>query len=191
MTSITLAHVSFHSMIKCKNLFYIKAEQFINIIIIYGPILSSFICVPHPFYTQIGVEKVFIHAHIGFFWPIRQLFPQVTLTQQLLLRRFQSNWVGYRKFFFLKGMGFKMIRRTQSLLFKIGLANKPFLFFNINYFRLYSRKFNKFVALGISYESLIIFIKKIHSYKIPDIYRGKGFFYKGQYLKLKRGKRRR
>ena len=84
-----------------------------------------------------------------------------------------------------------MIRRTQSLLFKIGLANKPFLFFNINYFRLYSRKFNKFVALGISYESLIIFIKKIHSYKIPDIYRGKGFFYKGQYLKLKRGKRRR
>ena len=89
-------------------------------------------------------------------------------------------------------MGFKTLFNVSGfLIFKLGLTNKPKLFFDKSTLFLKIKKFQRIFIKGLFYEILMFFLSQIRFFKIPDSYRGKGFFYKGQYLKLKRGKRKR
>ena len=42
---------------------------------------------------------------------------------------------------------------------------------------------------GIDYELLTRTAAKIRSYRLPEVYKGKGIFYKGEVIQLKEGKK--
>ncbi len=110
----------------------------------------------------------------------------------LLSRRLQGSWAGYKKVMFLRGMGFKTFINSKGfILLKIGMTNRPRLFFDKNSFFIRVKKFQRILLKSLFYEEMVLFINHLRLFRAPDVYCGKGFFFKGQRLKLKRGKRKR
>lgn len=93
---------------------------------------------------------------------------------------------------FLRGMGFKSFLNSNGyLLLKVGMTNRPKFFFNPQFFSIFIKKFQRILIKGLFYEETILFLQHLRVFRTPDIYCGKGFFFKGQRFKLKRGKRKR
>lgn len=189
---LTLKKIFIPTNLSCKKIINLEHPSFRSHLYIYSP-LNTFVIIL-PFYSNVSVYKkhLLFHCTQFFYWPLKKIKSNFFLNYFLLLRQLQGAYFGYKKIMFLRGMGYKLIvNKSGFLFFKIGLTNKPKLFLNLKNFYFKTKKYQKILVKSFSYEGLIFLLTQIKLFKLPDMYRGKGFLYKGQILKLKKGKRRR
>jgi len=108
---------------------------------------------------------------------------------------YRSSYGAANKFqFFLKlvGVGFKVFKKNQKLILKLGLGHKKFMSLPLDS----SYKIKKiqkrpliFCFSGPDYELLKHTMFFLRSFKKPETYKGKGFSFNNELLILKEGKK--
>lgn len=108
---------------------------------------------------------------------------------------YRSSYGAANKFqFFLKlvGVGFKVFKKNQKLILKLGLGHKKFMSLPLDS----SYKIKKiqkrpliFCFSGPDYELLKHTMFFLRSFKKPETYKGKGFSFNNELLVLKEGKK--
>jgi large subunit ribosomal protein L6 len=95
---------------------------------------------------------------------------------------------GFKLILELNGVGFKMIKENNLLTFDLGFSHK--VYYNIPIDLKIEIKKNKFLKIfGIVLNYVTQTAVRIKFLKKPDIYKGKGFRYRKELLKLKQGKK--
>jgi large subunit ribosomal protein L6 len=88
------------------------------------------------------------------------------------------------------GVGFR-VEAIEKNFIKLKLGFSHFVFIKIpSYIKVFSPKKTLLVLRSIDKQLLKEFSCKICSFKLPDIYKGKGILYKNQKLQLKAGKKK-
>ena len=88
------------------------------------------------------------------------------------------------------GVGFR-VESIEKNLIKLKLGFSHFIFLKIpSYIKIFSPKKTRLVLKSMNKQLLKEFSSKLCSFKLPDIYKGKGIIYKNQKLRLKEGKKK-
>jgi len=92
----------------------------------------------------------------------------------------------------LTGIGYKIDIINKKLFklirFKLGLSH--FVYYKIpNIIEIKCYNNNKLIILGYDYILVSTIASKIRSFKIPEVYKGKGILYENEVIKLKEGKK--
>ena len=93
-------------------------------------------------------------------------------------------------FFRLIGVGFKMFKKHEKIILRLGLSHQIFLevpFKKINIKKVQKRPLT-FLFSSSDYDLLQNISFFIRQFKKPDIYKGKGFNFERELIKLKQGK---
>lgn len=97
----------------------------------------------------------------------------------------------YRNKLILKGLGFKvgLFKSKSLLILKLGYSTSLQIAFPACKFRLKVSK-NIITVQGQSFSEVGDFTRKISRLRVPDAYKGKGFWYKGEVRSLKELKKK-
>jgi len=92
----------------------------------------------------------------------------------------------------LNGIGYKIDIINKELFiilrFKLGLSH--FIYYKVpNTVEITIYNNNKLLILGYNYNLVTNIAAKIRSFKIPEVYKGKGILYENEIIKLKEGKK--
>ena len=88
------------------------------------------------------------------------------------------------------GVGFR-VESLETNFIKLKLGFSHFVFIKIPpYISVFSPKKTRLILKSIDEQLLKEFSSKICSFKLPDVYKGKGILYKNQILTLKEGKKK-
>jgi large subunit ribosomal protein L6 len=91
----------------------------------------------------------------------------------------------------LIGVGFKVFRKTNKLILRLGFSHEVFLKLPFHLFEM--KKLQKrpllFLLTSCDYNLLRNISFFLRSFKKPEIYKGKGFSFKTEILRLKDGKK--
>jgi large subunit ribosomal protein L6 len=97
----------------------------------------------------------------------------------------------YYSFLSLIGVGFKVLKKKNKLILRLGLSHQVFLKLPFN--KVYIKKISKrpllFSFSSPDYDLLQNITFFLRSFKKPEIYKGKGFSFKKELLVLKEGKK--
>ena len=132
-----------------------------------------------PFFNTSNNEKKRLKAAQG---------TQVSLLKQILL----DISIFFCKKLNLIGVGFRVstlkILNMNLLHFKLGYSH--FIYFKIpKNLKIFCLKANKLFILGYSYLFVTQIASLIRSYKVPEVYKGKGIVYTTEKIALKEGKK--
>jgi large subunit ribosomal protein L6 len=121
-------------------------------------------------------------------------FMQKKSLYSTFFRLFQKALVGVSLGFVVRlaflGVGFRVESFVDNIL-KLKLGYSHFIYINIPfYIKIFSPKKTLLTLESFDEHLLKEFSSKICSFKIPDVYKGKGILYKNQILKLKEGKKK-
>jgi len=92
----------------------------------------------------------------------------------------------------LVGVGYKvfLLKKKQLTLLRLSLGFSHNIYFKVpDDIKIICYKNNKVLILGNDYQKVTLVASKLRSYKIPEIYKGKGILYENEELKLKEGKK--
>ena len=91
----------------------------------------------------------------------------------------------------LLGVGFKIFKKKNKLIMKLGFSHKIFVEFPFT--KLYMKKTKKrhliFLLKSSDYDLLKTISVFLRSFKKPESYKGKGFSFRREFLNLKQGKK--
>jgi ribosomal protein L6P/L9E len=91
----------------------------------------------------------------------------------------------FKKRLLLKGLGYKAALKTEnSLELKIGFSHSVSIVFDKETIKVTLDK-NILMVEGFDKTKVGNFVNKIRTLKLPDSYKGKGFWYKNEVIKLK------
>jgi large subunit ribosomal protein L6 len=112
----------------------------------------------------------------------------------LFFRKFQKALVGVNLGYIVRlvfvGVGFR-VESLETNFIKLKLGFSHFVFIKIPpYISVFSPKKTRLILKSIDEQLLKEFSSKICSFKLPDVYKGKGILYKNQILTLKEGKKK-
>ena len=148
--------------------------------------------------------KLSIFPEKKYIFVTNQFFNTVPSSEKKRVKSYQGTYTSLikKKLFeilnlnFLKlrlvGVGYKvsLVTKKRISLLKLSLGFSHDIYFKVpNDIKIICHKNNKIVILGNNYEKVTLIASKIRSYKIPEIYKGKGILYENEKLKLKEGKK--
>jgi len=97
----------------------------------------------------------------------------------------------YSSFLSLIGVGFKVLKKRNKLILRLGLSHQVFLKLPFNKIKI--KKISKrpllFSFSSPDYDLLQNITFFLRSFKKPEVYKGKGFSFKNELLVLKEGKK--
>lgn len=116
---------------------------------------------------------------------------QGTLTALIKQLFIETNTLIYKKLVFI-GVGYRVFEvdnfLNKVLLFKLGFSHSIYYRIPKN-IKIFCIKRTNLFIYGNSYQHVFQTASKIQSYKIPEVYKGKGILYENQKIKLKEGKK--
>jgi len=135
-----------------------------------------------------------IYLNIGFITTKYHSFIKLKQQYATFFRSFQKAIVGVNLGFVTRltfvGVGFR-VESIEKNFIKLKLGFSHFVFIKIPfYIKVCAPKKTLLVLKSVDKQLLKEFSSKIRSFKLPDIYRGKGILYKNQILRLKEGKKK-
>lgn len=92
----------------------------------------------------------------------------------------------------LVGVGYKIqiVQYKNKELIKFNLGFSHTIYYKIpKTIQIVCYNTNKFILLGYDYRLITQIASKLRSYKIPEVYKGKGILYENELIKLKEGKK--
>lgn len=109
--------------------------------------------------------------------------------KNILSRSLVSIYTGFRAKFKIVGRGYKLHKKNNSLVFKLGYSH---LIFKILDFSLFLKKKEKkklfFTLISIHYQKMSNYVRNFKLYRIPNIYKRKGIFNNTKKVLFKFGK---
>jgi len=105
-----------------------------------------------------------------------------------ILRGIKGVTQGFRIQLNLVGVGYRAILEDGYLVLKLGYSHDIKIKRKAN-IEISVNKRTSINLKGIDYELLTRTAAKIRSYRLPEVYKGKGIFYKGEVIQLKEGKK--
>ena len=148
--------------------------------------------------------KIKLNKKKSFIFVTDQFFDNVSTKDKKNLKAYQGTYTSLIKkkiFELLKpnfkklklvGVGYKALlekKKTLTLL-KLSLGFSHDIYFKVpNDIQIICYKNNKIVILGNNFKKVSLVASIIRSYKIPEVYKGKGILYENEQIKLKEGKK--
>lgn len=166
-----------HKFILKKNFSFFKENSYF---FFKGPLGKSLLV---PYNKKINIEIIdnFIvlkSTNLSFF----------NLYKKLIFQKIKGVLYGFKIKLKLNGVGFVAEQDQQNLILKLGFSSKIFIKIPETIkVKVKKRKILK--ILGCDLNEITQFASKIRSYKIPEIYKGKGILYFKEKVKLKIGKK--
>ena len=109
------------------------------------------------------------------------------LIRSLIANMIKGVTEGYQKNLSIEGVGYKAALEGKTLILNIGYSH-PIRYSIPNGIDISIEKQTALTIKGISKQLVGQVAAEIRNYKKPDIYKGKGIRYTGEYIKLKEGK---
>jgi len=140
----------------------------------------------------------------GFMFVTDQFFHNVSINDKKNLKAYQGTYTSLIKkkiFELLKpnfkklklvGVGYKVLleKKNALTLLKLSLGFSHDIYFKLpNDIQITCYKNNKLIILGNNFKKVSLIASIIRSYKIPEVYKGKGILYENEQIKLKEGKK--
>lgn len=98
--------------------------------------------------------------------------------------------VGIKKYLFVRGVGYKFIKKNKYLMLQVGYSHKINILLPSYIKTTLNRKSTKIKCIGTDVEFMTGLLASIRSFKKPDVYKGKGIRYRKDNVIRKEGKKK-
>jgi len=111
------------------------------------------------------------------------------LYYSILKKKLQGIIQNFKKILILKGLGFKVFKEKEQLIFKLGYSHDVIV--NIpSDIKVELLKANQFILYSSDWEKLTQFCANLKKLRKVNPYKGKGLLFKDENIKLKEGKKK-
>ena len=111
------------------------------------------------------------------------------LHESILKRKIQGIIQNFKKILILNGLGFKVLKENNQLIFKLGYSHDVIISIPAM-IRIELLKANQLILYSSDWEQLTQFCANLRKLKKIDPYKGKGILFKNEQIKLKEGKKK-
>ena len=111
------------------------------------------------------------------------------LYHSILKKKLQGIVQNFKKILILKGLGFKVFKVENELIFKLGYSHDVIVAIPVD-IKIELLKTNQFILYSSDWEKLTQFCANLKKLKKINPYKGKGLLFKDENIKLKEGKKK-